>query len=554
MGVSSYFEFVTTLFGWILYDNFWSVLADSGVVYIPFVIILFTNIVSSKKAGDDEGSAALQSLKKSETDIILAIVVLFIAAVPFSNVTLGEMQFVRPTLDCRVVDNIAAGTEQAVVAGNATGTSYQPVLATIGGQNGRIPIWWGFVHVLTKSVVAASVASIPCTGDMAAVHMTLENEKLDDPRVNREIQEFLNDCFMPSKSQFLRVDTTNQNAAVVDSTNYMGSDYFLNQPGYYNKFYSAAVRPDWAFDPVRDGGFEGDQAIGGHPSCFQWWTDANVGLRQKILGAVDANIIDEYITRPRNLIQAATPANLAVADREDVFLRKFLAIKNSQANISGWGNSLSVSYSVTGQERIGQGISNGGFLGGLGAALSNYGKAAQDALLTAVAGIGATISAPGHLAAGIAAREGSTIFLSLILMVFVCILPFLMVFSLYRLANLMTLSIIFFALHFTYVLFGIAFWVDNNLTTAIMSGGGGAGIFTAVTNPTQSLIMVWSQRFLYMVFPMFWVTALTWVGVRANHMMAGAATLNSGSEAPMRAGADAATAVATKGASKALKS
>ena len=58
MGVSSYFEFLTTLFGWILYDNFWSVQADSGLVYVPFIVILFTNIVTSRRAGDDEGSAA----------------------------------------------------------------------------------------------------------------------------------------------------------------------------------------------------------------------------------------------------------------------------------------------------------------------------------------------------------------------------------------------------------------------------------------------------------------------------------------------------------------
>ena len=457
MGVSSYFEFVTTLFGWILYDSFWSVLADSGVVYIPFIVILFTNIVSSRRAGDDEGSAALQSLKKSETDIVIAIVILFIAAVPFSNVTLGQMQFTRPTVDCRVVDNIANGTEQATVAGGNTGTSYDRVLATIGGQAGRIPIWWGFVHVLTKSVVAGSVASIPCAGDMSAVHMTLENEKIDDPRVNREVQEFINDCYMPSKSQFLRLENANPAPAVVDETNYLGSTFFQNNAQYYNKFYSSKARPDWAWNAARDGGYETDQAVGGHPNCNEWWTDAAVGLRQKILGAVNPRIIDEYITRPRNLIQAASAGVLNLQQRQDVFLRKFLAIKNSQANISGWGNNLSTSYSTSSSERIGQGISTGGVVGGIGAVLREGGKVGLDNLLTTVAGVGAAISAPGHLAAGIAVREGSTIFLSLILMIFVCVLPFLMVFSLYRLAMLMTLSLVFFSLHFAYVLWGIAF-------------------------------------------------------------------------------------------------
>ena len=35
MGVASYFEFVTTLFGWILYQGIWAVLVDTGIVFIP---------------------------------------------------------------------------------------------------------------------------------------------------------------------------------------------------------------------------------------------------------------------------------------------------------------------------------------------------------------------------------------------------------------------------------------------------------------------------------------------------------------------------------------
>ena len=62
MGVSSYFEFVAVLFGWVLYDNLYTVLADSGIVYLPFLIIIASNVISSRKAGDDEGNAAVQSV------------------------------------------------------------------------------------------------------------------------------------------------------------------------------------------------------------------------------------------------------------------------------------------------------------------------------------------------------------------------------------------------------------------------------------------------------------------------------------------------------------
>ena len=149
MGVSSYFEFVTVLFGWVVYDRLWAVLNDTGIVYIPFFVIVLKNVLESRRAGDDEGSAAVQSLKKSETDVVVAIVVMFLAAVPFTEVRLGEMSYVRPTLDCALERRIARGAEPAEVNGLATGTAYDAPLGTLSGEVGRIPIWWGGVLVVS---------------------------------------------------------------------------------------------------------------------------------------------------------------------------------------------------------------------------------------------------------------------------------------------------------------------------------------------------------------------------------------------------------------------
>ncbi|MYE82109.1 MAG: hypothetical protein F4X36_09775, partial [Gammaproteobacteria bacterium] len=155
VGVSSYFEFVTVLFGWVVYDRLWAVLNDTGLVYLPFLVILLKNLLESRRGGDDEGSAAIQSLKKSETDVVVAIVVMFLAAVPFTEVRLAEMSYVRPQLDCATGERIDRGLEPAEVNGTSTGSAYDAPLATLSGETGRIPIWWGFVHVVSKAVVAA---------------------------------------------------------------------------------------------------------------------------------------------------------------------------------------------------------------------------------------------------------------------------------------------------------------------------------------------------------------------------------------------------------------
>lgn len=526
MGVSSYIEFITTLFGWIMYDNIWSVLADSGVIYIPFIAILVSSIAQAKKAGDDEGSPAKQSLKNVEVDLLVGIMVMFIAAIPFTTVQLGNMQYVRPTLDC----NATPGT----VIGTNTNTSYDSTLATISGQSGRIPIWWGFVHTLTKSIVSASIASIPCTGDMSAVNFQLENDAIEDPRVRREYLAFLHDCHMPAKSKFIRKDPSGLAAAQWQTINYPGSSYFLTTPGYYDTFYQSDPNPNFPFNAVRDAGYEFD-APAGHPTCAQWWSDPNVGIRKLLLNEIEQRNKDEYVYNSNNLIQSATPATLSTTQREDVLLQKFVGIKNTQLA----GGNLSVSYHASAGEngRAAIGDNKSGFdrLRGIAVSTANF---IVDAATVGVAAWGAAKQVPSQLAAGIAVREGAPIFLSMLLMIFICILPFLMVFSLYRLETLMTLTLVFFGLNTFYLLWGIAFWVDNHFVNAITQGSP-AGYFSAVSNPMQTTMIIWMQRFLYIIFPVFWVSALGWVGFRTMGLASQFSTLTSGAAGSAEKAGDA---------------
>ena len=85
--------------------------------------------------------------------------VIVFAAIPVLDVQLSDMQYVKPPLRC--------GTTTVTIAGTATDTTYDRTLATISGQTGAIPIWWAALHTLSKSVTAASIASIPCAPALA---------------------------------------------------------------------------------------------------------------------------------------------------------------------------------------------------------------------------------------------------------------------------------------------------------------------------------------------------------------------------------------------------
>ena len=530
MGVSSYFEFVTVLFGWVVYDRLWAVLNDTGIVYLPFFAIVARNVMESRRGGDDEGSAAIQSLKKSEVDVVVALVVLFLAAVPATDVRLGEMRYVRPQLDCAVAGRIGRGLEPAQVDGTATGTAWDVPLATLSGEVGRAPVWWAFVHVVSKAVVAAGTAAVPCTGDVVRLSMSLGSDTVEDPLLLRELSEFTTDCHRPAIARMHRAS-----AAAGHLMAYVGSAYFLDTAGFYDVLYSRRDRPGFARDPARDAGLEG-----AHPTCREWWRDGANGLRARLLAEIEPATRDELIYHPGALLRAQHPGE-STAELEDRLLRRFLAHRSGQRiGVS----SVSYEPGVAESYRMGAG-SYQSVAGGLVHATADV---IDDVLSMGAAAVGMVVQGPGNLAAGVAVREGMPIFLALLLMVFVAVLPLLMVFSRYDVSALVTLTLVFFGLQFFYVLWGMAFWADNHLYEAL-TGAASA----PAANPVQGLVSVWVQRLLYIVFPLAWLAGLGWVGVKAHTAMGAVSTLADSTSRAAQAGGDTAVGAGKAAATRRLK-
>ena len=134
----------------------------------------------------------------------------------------------------------------------------------------------------------------------------------------------------------------------------------------------------------------------------------------------------------------------------------------------------------------------------------------KDLSATTLAMLGGLLSVPDNVAQGIVMREGMPMFHSLLVMVFVAFLPVLLVFARYEVGTVLVLSLIYFGMQFVCVLWGVAFWVDQQLFSAIMGNASSAEF-----NLTQMMIFTWSQRFPYMVFPMIWMAGMGWVGVHA---------------------------------------
>jgi hypothetical protein len=534
MGVGSHLEFVTTLFAWIMYKEIWAVLVDTALVFVPLITMIVANIVSSRRAGDDEGSSAIQSLKKIETDFYMMLGVIVFAAIPVIDVTLGELTYIKPDLTCAAPPN-------PVVSGTSTGTTYDQTLTTLGTNTGQAPIWWAALHVLSKAVVSASIAGIPCSYDLASVQYKLAESSIEDPDLRKDLAEFTDHCYRPSRSRLLRSDTSSLTSDELKDTLWLGSNYFQTHAGYYDTYYSYNANPDFAFNATRDSGFESDTTAGGHPSCNQWWNDASKGIRIRVLDSIDPAMLNDMVYSSDALITKATNTALTTTEREDVFLRKYLAVEQTKQAL-GSTLPMSTGYRVTAVDEA-RAVGWSGVLSNGAGHLLNF---AGDAARGAIVAIGGAFKAPAAIGEGYMIREGISMIQSLVLMLLVFLLPFLMLFSQYRISVVITLSVMFFALHMLSFLWAAAYWMDNNLMN-LMTEGSAYGVFEPLANPTQSGIILWVERFLYLIFPMIFFTALSWAGIQAGNIGNQIEGFGGKVSPPGTAGGQVATSIATKG-------
>ncbi len=537
MGVSSYFEFVVVTFGWICYTRFWDVLVDTGVALIPFLGIVLGNVMESRKAGDDEGSAAVQSLKKIEVDTVVAVFVMVVAAVPLYALDMGQMRYVRPSLEC----GVAGGG--VVTAGDAT-APYGPIRAQLSGVEARIPLWWAAFHQLSKAVTSAAVAGIPCSSDVKMMHHRIGTAAIGDEDALRSGREFGGQCHrralsiwregqrasggascatvLPDRGGCVPAlpagpsdrDGVTEAEKVKVAMGYMGSAWLRSN------IYPALTSVNdvsglgIARNDARDGIYG---PTGSWPGCGEWWTQ----LRGELIAGVDADLWDDAVdptsghdgqprgwyARERNMWPHPTAEDAALAA---ILESRFRGPRDAG---DGFGNVVSYDPDVMEQAgartlRTYMQSDNLGelLLRKLETGVEFVGGAVGDA-----AGYAGTVKKALAISAeGMVIRETVSMLQGLAQLIFIVGLPFLMVFSSYAVGKLVLFTIVFFSIHFLSALWGIAFWIDNNLA-AILD--------YRHTGPTQTAMLHTVTKTVFIVVPSMWMAMMGWTGYAASGLV-----------------------------------
>ncbi|CAP41713.1 MULTISPECIES: conjugal transfer protein TraG N-terminal domain-containing protein [Pseudomonadota] len=470
---SDYLEYYLTLVGWIVHNGIWSVLVASGLFALPFLAIVIQEWLKARAEGADEGNKGVLSSMRIENRVFVAIVVIMFAGIPFIDVDLNTISFDQSrSSQCQV--NVPAPSD----------TGWGQSFTTLNNQSAKVPVWWFFMHSISKAVTSAAVAAIPCGTDLRQMRMDIDNTRIDDPLLAQEVTDFALNCYGPARAK-LFMNRPNLSEEQMADVSWIGSNYFVDTPGYYDTYRSSTPREPWPYDDSRDAGLTEVPSGAGYPNCREWWSDGSTGLRARLLAQVDPNLLSRM---------ANWAGFISRTELDDSVIRAIAAPR---------------------QQKLNQ-----------GAVYTDYGgqidKTLPNVVTRAAGDVGMAVGAIGLFPAMDVMRQALPMSLSLLKMALVICIPLVLVIGTYDLKTLVTVSVVQFALFFVDFWFQLARWVDSTILDALYGWGWGYNRpmtnfdpVMGLNNAFGDLLLNFVMATMFLVLPGFWLAALTWVGVRA---------------------------------------
>jgi hypothetical protein len=233
---TDYLEYYLTLVSWIVHNGIWAVLVASGVFAIPFLAIVIQEWLRARAEGADEGNKGVLSSARIENRVFVAIAVIMFAGIPFIDVDFNTIRYDRSrSAQCQV--NVPEPTD----------TGWSQSFSTINNQSAKVPVWWFAMHALSRAVTGASVAAIPCGTDLRQIRMDIDATRIDDPVLAQEVSDFTRDCYGPARARLFMTRPNLSDEQMHDVT-WIGSNYFVGTPGFYDSYRSRTPRDAWPYD------------------------------------------------------------------------------------------------------------------------------------------------------------------------------------------------------------------------------------------------------------------------------------------------------------------
>ena len=476
---TDYLEYYLTLLSWVIHNGIWAVLVSSGVFAIPFVAIIIQEWLRARAEGADEGNKGALSSLRIENRVWVAIVVVMFAGIPFIDVDLNTIKYDQArSAQCQV----------SVPEPGETGWSQS--FSTLNNQSARVPVWWAFMHALSRAITGASVAAIPCGTDLRQIRMEINATRIADPVLAQEVADFTHDCYGPARAK-LFMNRPNLDEAQMHDVTWIGSRFYLDNAGYYDTYRARAPRDGWAYDSNRDAGLAQVPSGAGYPTCRQWWNDSGNGLRARLLDQVDPSLLNRL---------AGWAGFLSRTEVDDSVIRTIASPR---------------------QQKLNQGSVYTDYGGQIDKTLPNViNRAASD--------VGMAVGGLAYFPAMDVVRQALPMVLAFLKMALVICIPIVLLIGTYDLKTVITLTVVQFALFFTDFWLQLARWIDSTILDALYGWGFGWNRphtnfdpLIGLNNTFGDMLLNFVMGAMFLVLPGFWIASLGWVGFRAGQAIQG---------------------------------
>ncbi|MGL4724667.1 MAG: conjugal transfer protein TraG N-terminal domain-containing protein [Scandinavium sp.] len=489
MTANSYLEYVLTVLGWLVSNGIWDTIVSTGLFTLPLLMKLIAHVLKAREQGVDEGDAGGLTLAWMENTVYVAIIVMMFTCVPLLSLDITEMQLdTQRSSQCNV--SVPVAPERS---------GYAPLVNDMSGRTAMVPFWWYLVHTLSKGITNAAVATLPCQPDIRQLRFDVQHTRISDPILAQELQDFTMECYAPSLVRLKQQESSLTYDEDQDVA-WIGSSRFLTQPGYYDSNHARSPRKNWSYNSDRDAGLV-NTGRGGYPTCKQWWSDSNVGLKPRLLAMVKPDIWQTF-------------RKLAVSKElyEEAVLRSLVSPRNMEVSQNG---QVYAGYG---------GDAGGGFFHGVNRLVATTGNR-----LTAIAAFPAFDSL----------RQALPMVQAILQMALIICIPLVTVFSAYSIRTIMTLTFAQFGLIFLTFWWELARWLDGWMLTLLYeSDTHSAWNLAGLQNVQDNMIMQFVLATMFIVLPAFWMGTMAWAGIQLGGAISG--SMRVGTEPAQQAGGEAA--------------
>ncbi|MGR7118217.1 conjugal transfer protein TraG N-terminal domain-containing protein [Klebsiella aerogenes] len=470
MTADSYLEYVLTVLGWLVSNGIWDTMLSTGLFTLPLLMKLVGHVLKAREQGADEGDAGGLTLAWMENTIFSAALVIMFTCVPLLNIDITEMKLdIQRSTQCNVSVPVLPAH-----------SGYAPLVNDMSGRTAMVPFWWYLVHTLSKGITDASVATLPCHPDLRQLRFEVQHTRINDPILADELQDFVMECYAPSLVHLKQLGgslTYDEDQDIA----WPGSSRFLTQPGYYDTFHARSPRRSWAYNSDRDAGLV-NTGRGGYPTCKQWWSDADIGLKPRLLALVKPDIWQTF-------------RKLAVSQTlyEEAVLRSLVSPRNMEVS---QGGQVYAGYG---------GDVGGGFFHGVNRLIATTGNR-----LTALSAFPAFDSL----------RQALPMVQAILEMALIICIPLATLLSAYSIRTVMALTFAQFGLFFLTFWWELARWLDGWMLTLLYdSDTHSAWNLAGLQNVQDNMIMQFVLATMFLVLPAFWMGALAWAGIQVGGMV-----------------------------------